>query len=120
MGSNPQDCREHGRSVEYWCTQDQQLVSIQFLLLMTLLQVCSDCMVLGLHQGHSALPAAARHLCWEHGLAREWWCTRDTSRVGSTVYSPKYVVSRCSTGSAGVQRLPGAGGPQGAQCLPSP
>ena len=26
------NCREHGRGMEYWCTQDQQLVSIQLLL----------------------------------------------------------------------------------------
>ena len=81
------DCREHGRGMEYWCMQDQQMVSIQLLLvfLCTLLQVCSDCMILGLHLGHPALPAATRGQCWEHGLAREWWCSSDTSRVGHSV-----------------------------------
>ena len=90
VGSNRQDCSEHGRSLEYWCTQDRQLVSIvsvQLVLvfLRTLLQVCSDCMILGLHRGHPALPAAARGLCWEHSLGREWWCSRDASRVGHSV-----------------------------------
>ena len=34
-------------------------------------QMVCDCMILGLHLGHSALPTAARGQCWEHRLARE-------------------------------------------------
>ena len=60
MWRSCQDCREHGRRMEYWCTQHRQLA-------------CSDCMILGLHLSHPAHPAAARGQCWEHGLARGWW-----------------------------------------------
>ena len=54
-GAGAGECEEHGgQGREYWCTEDRQLVGHPSP---SLPQVCCDCLILGSHRGHRALPA---------------------------------------------------------------